>query len=281
MPLVADQAGNTFVEHNNGQLSHYKVDDFTDPWKPTQTILIQHGFGRNVNFWYKWVPVLAQNYRVIRRDLRGHGLSSHPGSAYDYSLDIILGEITDTMDQLGIEKFHFLGESTSGMLGEALAVKHPERLMSLIICSSPTHLPPSTLEFFAFGKKDWPTACRELGSRGWAQALRKVPGTMASEDPEYPAWWLDQVSSSAAEGLAGYAELLSKLDARPFLKDIRKPMLILAPMNSAVMSVASMEEVAGQVEGAELRVIDAPGHEIFTSGAEQCQKAVLEFLDSL
>ncbi|KAH6976468.1 Alpha/Beta hydrolase protein [Ilyonectria sp. MPI-CAGE-AT-0026] len=286
MPRIVDVSENTFIQHPNSQLSHYRIDDFADPWKPRETILIQHGFARTIQHWYHWVPALARRYRVIRRDLRGHGLSSHRKTTsdnidYEYSLDTILDEIIDTLDQLGIEKVHFLGESTSGMLGEVLAAKYPHRLLSLVICSSPTHLPESALQLFAFGHADWPTACRTLGSRGWAEALMRCPGTVASDDPAYQAWWLDMISQSDCEGLAGYAEFLAKMDSRPFLKEIIVPMLILAPSRSAVMTVAMMEDVAKQVNGAKIEVIDAPGHEIFVSGAEQCQKAAISFWESL
>lgn len=125
MPLERDAQGRTFVRHASNQLTHYIRTSFADPWKPHDTILIQHGFGRHAAFWYHWVPVLARHYHVIRRDLRGHGYSSFPkaGEAYEYSVDGIVGEIVDTLDQLGLEKVHFLGESTGGMLGEIMAAK--------------------------------------------------------------------------------------------------------------------------------------------------------------
>ena len=125
MPLELDSKGRTYVRHPNGQRTHYVNNCFADPWRPHDTILIQHGFGRNAELWYHWIPILSRQYKVIRRDLRGHGYSSYakPGEEYDYSLDTILDEIVDTLDQLGVEKVHFLGESTGGMLGEALAVK--------------------------------------------------------------------------------------------------------------------------------------------------------------
>lgn len=302
-PLLVDGSGNTFVRHPNGQTTHYIIDDFTDPWKPCETVLIQHGASRNLGHWYHWIPRLARKYRVIRRDLRGHGLSSYPVSppprawpgpgqqqqqqqqqdkeiSYDYSLDTIRDEIIDLLDQLGIQKVHFLGESTSGMLGEVLAATHPHRLLSLVVCSSPTHLPQSALDMFALGHSSWPEAFRTLGSRGWAEAIAKCPGTVASPDPAYVEWWIDQVALSDGEGLAQYAEFTSRLDARPFIPQIRVPMLILAPRNSAVVKVADMEELAGRVGGAALEVIDAPGHEIFVSAAEQCQEVVLKFWES-
>ena len=272
-----------FITHPNGQTTHYIDDNFTDPWKPCETILIQHGFARHSAFWYHWIPVLGRQYRVIRRDARGHGGSSYPaaGSSYDYTADTICNEIIDTLDQLGIGKVHFLGESTSGMVGEILAAKHHDRLHSLIICSSPTYLPPAALTMFSFGLESWPTACRQLGSRGWAEALSKVPGTVSIPDPEYVEWWKDQVALSSGEGLAGYAEFLSTLDARPYLGQIKVPMLILAPAKSAATKLEEQRTIQEQVHGAKLEVIYGNGHEIYVEKPGDCQKAVLTFLSSL
>ena len=267
-----------FVTHPNGQVTHCVIDDFTDPWTPSETIVIQHGFGRHHAFWYHWVPVLAREYRVVRRDLRGHGLSSTPVD--EYGLDTILEEIVDTLDQLQIDKVHFLGESTSGMLGEALAARFPQRLHSLIICSSPSYLPQSALDLFAFGHKDWPSAVLALGSRGWAVALSSVPGTVDS-DVEYTEWWRDQVARSTSLGLSGYARFLSTLDGRPFLPGIKIKTLILAPARSAATKLEEQRWIQSQIPGAELVVIEAPGHEIYVQNSRGCQQATLKFLGEL
>ncbi|OBT96280.1 hypothetical protein VE01_05829 [Pseudogymnoascus verrucosus] len=277
------QSSSKFITHPNGQITHVFDDKFVDPWKPCETILIQHGFARHGAFWYHWIPVLARHYRVIRRDARGHGLSSYPshGDKYDYSLDTILTEIVDTMDQLGVQKFHFLGESTSGMVGEAFAAKYPERLHSLIICSSPTFLPEAALSLFSFGRSSWPEACREMGSRGWGEALSKVPGTVSVPDEDYVKWWISQVAVSTGEGLAGYAEFLSSLDSRPFLEQIKVPTLILAPAKSAATKLEEQEIVQRKIQASKLVVIHGNGHEIYVEKPEDCQREVLEFLKNL
>ncbi|KAK5054411.1 hypothetical protein LTR84_001301 [Exophiala bonariae] len=280
MATVSISPSGTILQHPGGQTTHVIQDDFHDPWIPTETILIQHGFARHSAFWYHWIPVLARTYRVIRRDARGHGLSSVPSedSAYKYNIDTICEEIIDTLDQLGIEKVHFFGESTSGMVGEILAAKYPHRLHSLIVCSSPTNLPPMALQLFAFGHESWPKACRALGSRGWAEALSKVPGTVSVPDPEYIRWWIDQVAISSGEGLARYAQFLSQLDSRPYLNHITVPMLILAPANSVATKLEEQRFIQAQVKGAKMVVINSKGHEIYVEAPEQCQNAVLEFL---
>ncbi|KAF2466727.1 alpha/beta-hydrolase [Lindgomyces ingoldianus] len=283
MPLERDSEGRTYVRHSNGQRSHYILTSFADPWKSHETILIQHGFGRHAEFWYHWIPVLARQYYVIRRDLRGHGYSSYPkfGEKYEYTLDTILEEIIDTLDHLGVKKVHFLGESTGGMLGEILAARHPNRLHSLTVCSTPTHLPEPALKLFAFHKKDWPAACRELGSRGWAEALSNIPGTIPIVDQGYLPWYLDQISVSDGEGLAGYAQFLSTLDARPYLSKIGIPTLILAPSQSAATTLKEQQQLQQQIPGARMEIISGPGHEIYVTQAEKCQGAFLSFLGAL
>ncbi|KAF1977257.1 alpha/beta-hydrolase, partial [Bimuria novae-zelandiae CBS 107.79] len=283
MPLERDASGYTYVRHPNNQVTHYICDSFVDPWKPTDTILIQHGFGRHAEFWYHWVPVLARHFHVIRRDLRGHGRSSYAqkGENYTGDVDTVIGEVVDTLDQLGVEKVHFLGESTGGMLGEILAAKHPERLHSLAVCSTPTYLPLPALKLFAFDRKDWPTACRELGSRGWTEALSKIPGTIPISDPEYLPWYLDRIGLSDGEGLAQYAEFLSTLDARPYLGRIAVPTLILAPSNSAATSIEEQRKLAEQIPNARLEIVDAVGHEIYVTAADKCQAAFLDFVRSV
>ncbi|KAI4668752.1 uncharacterized protein J4E88_001657 [Alternaria novae-zelandiae] len=283
MSLERDASGRTFIHHPSGQRTHYILNDFTDPWKSRETILIQHGFGRHAAFWYHWIPVLSRKYRVIRRDLRGHGHSSYPkdSEVYDYSLETILGEMVDTLDQLDVERVHFLGESTGGILGEIFAAKHPERLLSLTVCSTPTYLPPVALRLFAFGRKDWPTACRELGSRGWAEELSRIPGTIPVTDPQYLPWYLEQIAVSDGEGLGQYAEFLSTLDARPWLERIKVPTLILSPTQSAAVRVEDMKALREKIEGSKLVLVEGPGHEIYVTQAEQCQQAFLGFLENL
>lgn len=277
------ETNSQFITHPNGQVTHFRDDNFTAPWISSETIIIQGGFGRHSTFFYDWVPRLARRFRVIRRDVRGHGLSSDASDSdtYVYNLDTILAELVDHLDQLGLAKVHFLGESTSGMIGHAFAARHPQRLLSLTTCAAPAVLPPTTPTVLAFGHASWPAACRARGARGWATALSQLPGTVPGEDAAYLQWWIDQVSVSSGEGLARYAAFLTSLDSRPFLGSIRVPTLILCPARSAVVTIADQERIQAEIAGARLVVIDGAGHEIYADKASECQDALLEFLDSL
>ncbi|MGZ8228324.1 MAG: alpha/beta fold hydrolase, partial [Burkholderiales bacterium] len=50
---------------------HYEIDDFTDPWREPETILMLHGNAESGAMWFGWVPTLARHYRVVRPDMRG------------------------------------------------------------------------------------------------------------------------------------------------------------------------------------------------------------------
>src|SRR5216117_536257 len=74
------------VTANNCEM-YYEVDDYTDPWvTEKETVWLQHGVGRSTKFWYHWVPALARHYRVVRRDMRGHGQSADPGPNHTWSI---------------------------------------------------------------------------------------------------------------------------------------------------------------------------------------------------
>ncbi|KAB2569480.1 Bifunctional epoxide hydrolase 2 [Lasiodiplodia theobromae] len=296
MPPTTDSQGRTFIHHPNGQTTHYILSDYTDPWKPatsTQTILLQPGFARHSAFWYHWIPRLScAGYRIIRRDLRGHGLSSVPSSSteppYAYTLDTILSEIIDTLDQLGLQKVHFVGESTSGILALALAARFPSRFHSITLISTPLYLPPAAQTLFAFNEPSWPAALRILGARGWAERLAAVPGTMAHPDPGYEAWWLEQIGVQSGEGLAGYAEFLCReeVDARGWVERGEVagggvPVLVLVPERSAAVRVEEAGWVKERVPRARVVVVGGRGHEIYTEMAEECQTEFLKFLGDL
>ena len=69
----------------NGFDLYYADDDFADPWKPHDAVLMQHFvFGNHTEF-RPWVPTLARELRVLRLDRRGSGLSAKPGLDYHYN----------------------------------------------------------------------------------------------------------------------------------------------------------------------------------------------------
>jgi pimeloyl-ACP methyl ester carboxylesterase len=262
----------------NGCSKYYEIDDFTQPWLSPETIFIQHGMCRNSRFWYHWPPVLATSYRVIRHDLPGHGASQDPGPDYPWTMEAVVDDLAAFLDALQIRQVHFLGESTSGMLGIIFAVRHPDRLKSLTLCAAPLTIGPEAQKMFAFGHQDWQTALRTLGTYGWAQELAAASGTMGNLDPPQLDWVLNQIGKIQVRALVDYSLMASHTDVEPLLPEIRVPVLILAPTRSAAAPMDQQLRMQQAIPGAKLVVIDGAAHEIYRDRAAECMQAMLDFL---
>jgi pimeloyl-ACP methyl ester carboxylesterase len=262
----------------NGYVTYYEDDDFTDPWAPRQTILIQHGFGRTSQFWRHWVPMLAGEYRVIRRDLRGHGGSGDPGDAYPWSFDGLVQDLSAFCDALDLKDVHLLGESTGGMLAIGFAATHPVRVRSLTLCGTPTTIGPPEQKFLALGHETWQGALTEMGSEGWARKLLSQPGTAPRGDEARTEWSIKQFARAKTESLVGYSRVISTTDVTPLLTEVRVPALVLAPTKSAATPMAEQERIAAILPRADLVRVAGEGHEIYIDRPEECVSALRSFL---
>ena len=182
---------------------YYEVDDFTDPWiTDTETVWLQHGVGRSTRFWYHWVPSLARRYRVLRRDMRGHGQSADPGPEHRWSLDELVTDMRDFMDALGLRQVHYVGESIGGILGVLFATRWPERLKSLTICNSPTTIHPAGTRALSDEQGNLHRLLASEGSVGWGRLMieRKI---ISANSPEQREWVLKEWAKTPTHVLQG------------------------------------------------------------------------------
>jgi pimeloyl-ACP methyl ester carboxylesterase len=76
---------------------------------------------------------VAKNHKVIALDCRGHGSSGKPVDETAYGVPMA-EDVVRLLDHLGIKKAHIAGYSMGGMIALKLAVLHPERVESLLLC---------------------------------------------------------------------------------------------------------------------------------------------------
>jgi pimeloyl-ACP methyl ester carboxylesterase len=130
-----------------------EYETFGDPSNPA--ILLIMGLGIQLLGWHEiFCNMLAERgYYVIRYDNRDVGLSSKiedgpepdvmrmlagDHSTASYTLDDMANDATGLLDVLGIEQAHVVGISMGGMIGQTLAIKHPDRVLSLTSIMSTT-----------------------------------------------------------------------------------------------------------------------------------------------
>ena len=111
--------------------------------KEGRVLMLANSLMANGSMWDWNVPALADRYRVLRYDKRGHGGSEvSPGP---YSIAQLADDAVGLLDALGIEKAHFMGLSIGGMIGQQIGARYPERIYSLSLCNTASEMPPRSL----------------------------------------------------------------------------------------------------------------------------------------
>jgi len=260
----------------DGHAHFYEDDDFTDPWKPAEAIWIQHGWGRSSQFFYHWVPPLAGTYRVLRRDFRGHGKTFDPAPDHRWTIEELLADMRGFLDQLGLERVHYVGDSTGGILGAIFASRWPERFKSLTMMSTPI-ADPSRNSIRNYGYENTVVALDTMTMDEKVAATIRGRG-MSVLSPEHEKWVYAEWRKNRVSSLQGMARLYPNVDITDVLPNVRTPTLVLAPSNSPTAPLAEQRRMKEMIPGACLEVIEGIGHEIFVDAADSCLKALKEFI---
>lgn len=234
----------------------YQDDSFADPWQPHDTVVIQHGFSRNGNFFRAWVPWLSREYRVLRMDLRGCGQSGDPGPDYQYTLDGFLQDFFGFLDAREIEKVHYVGESLGGIIGAAAAAERPERFHSLTLISTPVRVNENSRSIFAVGYPTWQDALRELGMKRWWMKAREATGELTG-DPAKDDYFASEFARTPVHVAVAISRAVPGVTIRDYLPRISVPVLMLSPESSAHSSADEQAEIARLIPG--VRQITYPG----------------------
>ena len=211
---------------------HYVDDDFADPWKPHDTVLMQHGFGRSGAMFYGWVPHLAREFRVVRKDLRGLGRSGDLPADYCFTLDDLVGDFVGLMDALGIGRVHYIGESLGGLLGIAFAARHPDRVKSLTLVATITQVNRNTTgTALSLGYANWADAMQARGMRNWWLESRAATGELTG-DAAKDGWFADECAVSRMHVAQALSRVVPTISVASMLGDVRAPTLVLTPGKS-------------------------------------------------
>ncbi len=102
--------------------------------KDAPTVLLLHGFPTSSHMFRNLIPVLADRYHVVAPDYPGYGNSSMPSvDEFDYTFDNLADVVEELTVRLGLKRYSIYLMDYGAPVGFRLAVRHPERVDSLII----------------------------------------------------------------------------------------------------------------------------------------------------
>jgi pimeloyl-ACP methyl ester carboxylesterase len=254
---------------------YYEDDDYTDPWRTPETVVMHHGNAKNSQLWYAWVPLLGRQYRVVRLDARGFGRSTVPPEGYKWSLSNFAADLLHLLDYLDLGKVHLIGETVGGTIALQFAYEHPERLHSLTVCTSP-------YKFVGVGSyREYFKLVQEEGVAAWARKTASRRLDPSQSDPAHREWYIQQMGQTSQRVVLETLAYLSTQDLSNILPKIQTPTLILVAQNSETNSPERSHGMARLIPGA--RLVEVPGTTGYVqhSFPEKCVDAWREFVGAL
>ena len=254
---------------------NYDVSDYTDPWAASETVLLHHGFARNLNFWREWVPLLSRHYRVVRMDARGCGGSSVPPLGAPYTLELMVSDAVGLMDHLGIKSVHWAAEASGGHVGLALALRHRERVASLTLCNTPFQLPKSANDNFSEQEVE------ESGLGIWARRTLPNRIDMDKVSREWCEWSIAEHAKTPRHIAIAQHAMISSGNLLPRLHEVQAPVLVMAGSKSRIAPREQMAQMQQQLPNAKLVLFEDFGQGIAFSAPARCVNEMRSFLEGL
>jgi pimeloyl-ACP methyl ester carboxylesterase len=233
--------------------------------RDARAVILLHGFGASLHTWEPWAIELKSDFRVVRIDLPGSGLSS-PDPTGDYTDDRTLQLLKALMDQLGIARASVVGNSIGGRIAWTFAARHPERVDKLVLVSPDGFASPG----FDYGKKPEISFTMDLMLKAMRFALPK-PVLRMNLAPAYaePAALNGALTQryhdlmrapGSRQALAARMSQTILIDPVPILGGIQSPTLLLWGEQDALIPLANAADYLKALPNSTLVQLPGLGH---------------------
>jgi 3-oxoadipate enol-lactonase len=236
-------------------------------------VVLSNSLGATRGMWDAQVPALAERYRLLTYDTRGHGESPSPAGAW--SLDDLVDDVVALLDEVGAARAHVVGLSLGGMTAMRLAAREPARVHRLaLLCTSAKPDPAPYRERAEVVRRD--------GTASIANAVvsRWVTPAFAAAHPHEVARLEGMVAGADDEGYARCCEVLAALDLREDLGRIAVPTLVVSGAEDAALPPDHQRAIASGIAGAELQSFSPAAHLANVEQPLQVTGALLGHLDA-
>ena len=223
-------------------------------------VLLIMGLGLSGGAWWRTVPVLAKSFRVVTFDNRGVGRSN--SATYSFTTEAMAADAVSVLDSAGIEKAHVYGISLGGMVAQQLAVRHPQRVRSLVLGAThsggPRVVAPEDCATDFFRRRS--TLPQEEAA--WASVPYNYGPDCRRRHPARIAEDIEQRVRHPFPAGAYRAQLCAAQlhNASRRLRRIEVPTLIVHGRHDRVIPVANAQLLADAIPHARVRILQRSGH---------------------
>ncbi len=214
-------------------------------------LLLLHSLGTSLHVWDAQAEALSGRFRIIRPDLRGHGLTAvTPGP---YAMATLARDVLGVLDALSVAGAHVAGLSIGGLIAQAMAEIAPQRVASLILCDTAMVIPPPA---------NWHERARLVRAGGMAAIAEAVMArwvTPGFRDQPAAIGLRQMLLRTDPEGYAGAAEAIATADFTATTPKRKCPAHVIVGAQDEATPLASAKALQAAL-GASLTVIDDAAH---------------------
>jgi pimeloyl-ACP methyl ester carboxylesterase len=254
-----------------------------------ELVLLCHGFPQTSLCWQRLLPPLARaGYRAVASDGRGLSPGARPEALSEYGIDHLVADVIGFADALGADRFHLVGHDWGGLQAWQVAGRHPGRLASLTVLSTPHNRAfRQALEDPASGQAERSAyfetfrtvgAGEEMWLGGGSEGLRELyglAGLTAKEAGPYVEAFSDR---AALTGLLNWYRA-GEPTWDEGLGPVIVPTLYCWGSKDPALGRAAAEATADWVEGPyRFEVFEGAGHWLPEQGGERLESLLLAHL---
>jgi pimeloyl-ACP methyl ester carboxylesterase len=239
---------------------------------------------------------LGTRFRLVLLDPRGTGNSPRPPDPSAYTIDDYVADLEEARDRLGFDRMLLLGHSHGGVVAQAYAARHPERVERLILAST---LPRFQAEqegamrggMEARRGEPWYAAAQaalEAEQAGQFTTDAELAELVWRELPLYfahfaktEAAYLEELKAESpnADALRLFnLEVFPIFDLRPELPRISAPTLVITGTEDFICGPLCADEIAASIGDVQTLLVPGAGHFVFVERPVEFATAITKFL---
>ena len=240
------------------------------------TVIFSNSLGANLGMWDRQVDALKDSYHILRYDQRGHGKTSVSPNTFDFNA--LGNDVTDLMDELGIERAHCVGLSMGGMTALGLGINHGHRFISLTASNC-------VATFSNEARGVWKDRISMVSAEGLEPILdatmeRWFTGKFISNNSAEIAEVRNMVASTPISGYIGCCRALERLDYFSELPSIAVPVLLIGGEHDLGTPPSEMRKMKELIPNSRYEEL-ATAHVGNIEAYEEYNELLLTFLSSI
>jgi 3-oxoadipate enol-lactonase len=228
--------------------------ELAGPSPEAPTLVLLHGLAANSGLnWFAAMAPLAEHFRVVAIDHRGHGRGMHSQSRF--RLCDCADDVVALADVLGIDRFVPVGYSMGGPIAQLIWHRHRERVEAMVLCATARNFRGTVRERVEFaglglalaGAMTW----RGQGA-GWVRNIVEGFAVPDLANPLMRRWVLDELRLNDTRALLEAAEALGRFSSHSWVGHIDVPVAVVVPTSDSLVPVRRQVKLAKAIPGAVL-----------------------------